>query len=223
MSWTKEYQLFLLDFDGLLVNTEKIHYKAYCAMCRNHGFELDWTFPQYCDIAHYSSHGLEKVIYDQFPTLKEKAPKWDVLYKEKTDAYIHLVRSGNVELMPGAEAFLKALRDADVKRCLVTHSKRELVECIQEQLPILTSLPNLLTREDYKEPKPSSECYLEAIRLFANPKDRVVGFEDTPRGMKALMPTEAQAVIVTTMDYPEIPNFVTEGAVHFSSLEEAPL
>lgn len=223
MSWTKDYQLFLLDFDGLLVDTERVHYEAYRKMCRNRGFELDWTFSQYCDIAHYNSHGLEKVIYAQFPKLKEKSPEWGVLYQEKTAAYIDLIQLGMVNLMPGAKAFLEGLRDADVKRCLVTHSKKELVECIQEQYPVIKSLPNLLTREDYKEPKPSSECYLEAISRFANLGDQVVGFEDTPRGMKALMPTEAQAVIVTEMKYPEIKDFVAEGAIHFSSLADVPL
>ena len=29
MRWISEYQLFLFDLDGLLVNTEELHYQAY--------------------------------------------------------------------------------------------------------------------------------------------------------------------------------------------------
>ena len=33
MDWIKKYQLFLFDFDGLLVNTEEMHFLAYKQMC----------------------------------------------------------------------------------------------------------------------------------------------------------------------------------------------
>lgn len=219
MHWIENYQLFLFDFDGLLVNTEEIHFLAYQRMCKERGFDLDWSFPRYCRSAHYSADALKEDIYAKFPKLQEMEPDWSVLYAEKKKAIMELLHEGAVHLMPGVEVFLKALQEKGVKRCVVTHSPDELVNLVRKKNPILDSIPNWITRHDYAHPKPNPECYLKAIALFANPGDRVIGFEDTPRGLQALMGTAAKPVLVCRADYPEIPDFVNKGVVHIPSFE----
>lgn len=217
--WLEEYQLFLFDFDGLLVNTEEIHYQAYIRMCAERGFHLDWDFSQYCDIAHYSSEGLEEKVYAQFPKLKEMEPNWDVLYSEKKRAFLELIQEGAVHLMPGTEKLLKILQKAGVKRSVVTHSLNELVSSIRKQNPILDSIPHWFTRENYNQPKPNPECYIKAIGALAKEGDKVIGFEDTPRGLQALLKTKATPILVCTTPYPEIPSFLKQGVLHYPSLE----
>ena len=218
MRWIKNYQLFLFDFDGLLVNTEEIHYQAYKNMCAQRGFTLDWDFPKYCSIAHYTSGGLEEQIYADFPKLKAIEPSWKVLYGEKKQAFLDLVQNGAVHLMPGVETLLQALQEAGINRCVVTHSADELVSSIRKHNPILNSIPYWITREHYSQPKPSSECYLKAIEMLADENDKVIGFEDTPRGLQALMGTRANPVLVCDTAYPEIPSFIQNGVKHFTNL-----
>ena len=66
MEWIEEYDLFLLDFDGLLVNTERVHYQAYQQvvqeMGQSKGIELSWSFEQYCAIAHSNSTALSQAV-----------------------------------------------------------------------------------------------------------------------------------------------------------------
>ena len=45
--FTKDYDLFLFDFDGTLADTEALHHRAYVRMCGNRGFVLDWDFEKY--------------------------------------------------------------------------------------------------------------------------------------------------------------------------------
>ena len=40
MEWIHHYQLILFDLDGLLVNTEQLHYQAYKNMLQARGFSL---------------------------------------------------------------------------------------------------------------------------------------------------------------------------------------
>lgn len=219
MNWIHDYQLFLFDFDGLLVNTEEIHYLAYKRMFADRGFNLHWDFDYYCRLAHYSSDGLRKEIYIQFPDLVSQEPSWDVLYGEKKAAIIKLLNEGAVHPMVGVEKLLLALQKADITRCVVTHSPAELIEVVRKKNPILNTIPHWLTREQYTHPKPHSECYIKAIEKWAKPEDRVIGFEDTPRGLTALMGTRAEAVLITPIKYPEIPNFVRDGAKYYPSFE----
>ena len=212
--------LILFDFDGVLVNTEKNHYLAYKMMAADRGFELDWDFMRYCQAAHYSSAGLESQIYSELPALHKQESDWSVLYAEKKFNYSKLIDNGGVELMPGVEAYLKYLEDKGVNTCVVTHSSLEHIEIIRKKLPVLNSINHWITREDYGQPKPSSECYLSAIKKFANINDKIIGYEDTPRGLQALMGTPAQAILVCQIEYPEIDQYINKGAQHYSSFEE---
>jgi beta-phosphoglucomutase len=223
MKWIYDYQLFLFDLDGLLVNTEEIHYLAYQRMCASHGFKLDWDFNRYCQAAHYHQEGLRDQIYTEFPALKAKEPSWNILYEQKKQAMVDLYSEGAIHMMPGAQKLLEMLNKSKIKRCVVTHSSDDLVKAIRKQNPILDTIPVWFTRENYTHPKPHPECYLNAIEKLAAKNDQVIGFEDTPRGLKALMGTRAQPVLISQIPYPEIPSFLQVGVWHypsFSSMEE---
>lgn len=219
VNWIKEYQLFLFDFDGLLVNTEEIQFMSYKRMCERRGVELKWDFADYCRVAHYSSEGLREQIYAQYPELKEQEPSWSVLYAEKKRALAELLNDGVVQPMPGVVKLLTALQDAGIRRCVVTHSADELVSIARKKNPIFNTIPNWFTREHYSQPKPNPECYLKAIDVLAKPDDKVIGFEDSPRGLRALMATRAKPVLVCPDIYPEIPSFVSAGATYFPSFD----
>lgn len=217
MQWIHQYQLFLFDFDGLLVNTEEIHYQAYIKMCADRGFNLTWTFNRYSDAAHHSATALQEQLYAQFPDLKAQEPNWNVLYEEKKAAFLYLVQEGAAHLMPGVHPLLLALDEANIKRCVVTHSPTPLVNLIREQNPILNTIPNWITREHYNYPKPHPECYLIAIQKLSKPTDQIIGFEDSPRGLKALLETTAKAVLVCPPDYPYVPKLIAESITYYPS------
>lgn len=219
MDWIHRYQLFLFDFDGLLVNTEEIHYMAYKRMCKGRGFDLPWDFSKYCRIAHYTAEGIRDNMYADIPELYALEPNWQVLYEEKKSAILDLLHEGAVHTMPGVDDLLKALEKASIPRCVVTHSPAEIIEIARKKNPILNTIPHWITREHYTHPKPNPECYLKAIELYARPEDRIVGFEDTPRGMQALLNAgRVDPVLICTIDYPEINEFKKLGVKVFPSL-----
>lgn len=220
MDWIFHYQLFMFDFDGLLVNTEHLHYQAYREMCAARGVDFNWSFEHYCRYAHYEAAGFREAVFQDFPALKESESNWDVLYEEKKAALIRLVEQGHTELMPGVESLLKTLDKHGIKRCVVTHSPGNLIEAIRSQNPILNTIPDWITREQYTKPKPDPECYQNAISKFCADHERVIGFEDTPRGLRALMGTKATPVIICQIEYPEIEDFTKKGAIRLRSMEE---
>jgi HAD superfamily hydrolase (TIGR01509 family) len=218
MDWIHQYQLFLFDFDGLLVNTEELHYLAYKRMCRGRGLELAWNFDKYCKIAHYTAEGIRDTMYAEMPELYQMEPNWDVLYAEKKQAILDLLNEGAVHTMPGVDPLLLALKQAGIARCVVTHSPTQIIEIVRKKNPVLDTIPFWITREDYTHPKPHPECYFKAIALHAKSGDKIIGFEDTPRGMKALLGTgKVDPVLICTIDYPEISEFRDLGVRIFPS------
>jgi len=199
------YDLFLFDFDGLLVNTEELHFGAYRQMCALRGFKLNWDMRQFFRAAQFDAEGLKKAIYAQFPELFRQEPNWGVLYAEKKMHYQALLHTGDLKMMPGAEKLLQQLAKAGIRRCVVTNSPRVQVEAIGQRLPILHTIPVWITREDYKEPKPHPESYQTAIAKLARPGDRIIGFEDSTRGLKALLGAGVkEAVLISPPDHPQL-------------------
>jgi beta-phosphoglucomutase len=219
MKWIQQFQLFLFDFDGLLVKTEHLHYQAYVNVLKEHGHELRLSFANFCALAHLNATAWKEALYANVEGLKID---WDLLYKEKKEAYLSLVASGKVELMPGVEKLLKALQEARIRRCVVTHSIYEHVNLIRKTLPILQTLEHWITREDYEKPKPHPECYLKAIDLYGKSGDRIIGFEDSARGFKALQATPALPVLICSSHHPLLEIAIEGKGLHFESFENIP-
>lgn len=222
MRWIKDYELYLFDFDGLLVNTEEIHYEAYRKMCHQRGFVLPWTFSEYCFFAHYGGTRLRDGIYAALPELQRLEPNWDQLYEEKKAAVVELLSRGAVHLMPGVEGFLKMLFAQKIPLCVVTNSPQEQIEKIKGYNPILNQIEHWFTRETYSRPKPDPECYLNAIRTVRPDARKIIGFEDTPRGLEALLQTPARPIWISQVFYPEIEKFKALGVLHFPTLDALP-
>ena len=219
MNWIQDYQLFLFDFDGLLVDTERLHYAAYKELCRRHGCELKWDFERFCQEAHRKAMGVWDGLKREFPSMFESGQDVGVFYEEKKLIYVDLLKTSPLELMPGALELLRALEACGAKRAVVTNSPKEHVELIKVSLPILQSIPLWITREDYAQPKPSPEGYLKAIEsLGKNPNDRIIGFEDTLKGLKALLAAGAESFLVCPAESGHVAEGVALGAKHRTNL-----
>jgi beta-phosphoglucomutase len=217
MKWIHQFQLFLFDFDGLLVDTENVHYQAYVNALAKRGYVLDWSFLKFCQAAHLNAEALKEALCAEIPDL---SLDWNLFYQEKKKAYLELVSGGKVRLMPGAEKLLRALEKEKIRRCVVTHSAHEHVALIRSQIPALQTMPHWITREDYEKPKPDPEGYLKAIQLYGKQGDRIIGFEDSLRGLEALKGTPALPVLVCSSSHPLLHLALEGEVVHFESLEQ---
>lgn len=199
-----DYHLFLFDMDGLLINTEGLHFEAYRRFLIKRGYTLPWSFEDYLQIAHTSSSSLKEAIYRLFPKLYEEQPKWAVLYEEKKKAFMEVLLGSDVEWMPGAQAFLTNLLELEVAIAVVTNSTKEQVRMLCSKQPLLSSITRWVVREDYEKAKPDPQCYKLAIDKWGFSGVRVVGFEDSARGLMALLGSASTSVLVTTYDYPQL-------------------
>ena len=216
MRWIDNFDLFLFDLDGLLVNSEILHYQAYKKMLEKRGFLLDWSFEKFCEIAHYSHDCLQKEIFMKFPKLEKIQPDWNLLRDEKNLIYLDMLSNGcEMQLLPGVEKLLLELERKNIKRCVVTNSNKEMVMLIKKCQKCLQTIPNWVTREDYKHPKPYPDGYLHAIKLFGKKGDKIIGFEDSRRGIISLIRANVCPVLIN----PSENSCKEEKIFHFSSFE----
>ncbi len=215
-----EYDLILLDFDGLLVNTEDLHFEAYRQMLKNRGYDLKWDFRQFSAIAHVSAIGLRDMIYQGYPELYSEESDWSVLYKEKQRAYLELLRQGELKLLPGVAPFLKQLAECGMRHAVVTNSTLAHITLVRDRLEELGTIPGWITREDYEQSKPAPDGYLEGVKRFGLAGDRSLGIEDTLKGVKAINSAGFDAMLICSLDHPQMKEYSPEMATHFCSMDE---
>ncbi len=192
--------LYMLDLDGLLIDTESLHFLAYRQMCTARGETLTWSFDQFAKCAHSAHGGLETSLRLELPRLFKRGEKWSDLYEEKQHLFDEILKSERVDCMPGAFDLLTWLSKQNVPFCAVTNSRRRHVEQLCALCPPLKMISRWWTREDYAEAKPSPSGYLAAIEAFKVPAHRALGFEDSAKGLKSLLAAGARAALISTQD-----------------------
>jgi beta-phosphoglucomutase-like phosphatase (HAD superfamily) len=233
--------LVLFDFDGVLVDTEATHQAAYAAAlaAQTPPHTLTWSFGEYCQNAHWGEERLEAALRATAPDSMRDV-EWAPFYATKRAAFVRLVDAEQrPRLMPGVQDVLRVLSDASVPTAVVTNSADDLIRSIRniEQCgAVLERIGTWFTRGKYKLAKPHPECYIESTRELlashiANESSsaasalaplRVIAFEDSPRGLKAIIGArehfrqssiagerriELVPVFVTPIKYPEMEEF----------------
>lgn len=164
----------LLDLDGTIIDSDKIHYMAYCSVFEEYGKTI--TYEMF----------LENINNGTLDTYINNTLACDLLcVKTLKNKYIE-TNVSKIEFIKNFEILLNYITKNSVNCVVVTNTSMKSVSLFKEILPELNKLENWVTREDYKQPKPNKECYETAIKLFYKEEKYIIGFENTISGYKSL-------------------------------------
>jgi HAD superfamily hydrolase (TIGR01509 family) len=189
------FDLFLFDLDGTLINSEDIHHNAYNNAFSFFNLNVSLSFEDYCKYSHINDKSME-----QFLLSITNEITYDQFYLKKKKFYIELINN-DVQLLDGVEDFLNILFSKNKKTCIVTNTNKESLDCIIKKLPILSKINYFITKDDYINKKPDPECYLMALNLFKECKNPI-GFEDSYKGYISLKKSNITSVFVNNTNYP---------------------
>lgn len=195
--------LLLFDFDGLLVNTEVLHYRCYKIALEQCGFSLSWDFATYSQFAH-GSNTLGENVYKACPGLLDKYPVWEAIRSYKQEIYQSLLQVEPISLMSGVDRLLQYLNENSRSYGVVTNATKLQVHFIRAQHKILQKIPFWITRDDVKNPKPSPDSYLLAKHLYGKTHENFLGFEDTLKGISALQGANIPAILICDKEHPQL-------------------
>ncbi|MEG1669697.1 MAG: HAD family phosphatase [Victivallaceae bacterium] len=206
------YDLFFFDCDGLLIDSEKVHYEAFLSAFAFFGLPYDLDYLEHRRLVGKDLEALKAYLVSRVPEVNEF---WDDLYLKKHHTYIDLVAKDCIDLMPGVPEVLACLKRLDKKAVVVTNASRPIARKLMQRYPCLSEM-DWVTRELYSRPKPAPDAYMYAYDRFYCKGMRVIGFEDSVKGLSALSKITAVAVFVNAVDDIELP----VNAIHIASLKE---
>jgi HAD superfamily hydrolase (TIGR01509 family) len=182
-----QFRAYLFDFDGTIADSMPLHYIAWKKALGEWGCAFD-------EELFYSWGG--KPVEVVISTLNQmnglKMPLEEVALRKESLYY---------ELLPQLKPIPEVLEhiEAEYGRipfAVVSGSSRESVVCSLTMLGLLDKFPIIVAAEDYKNPKPAPDAFLQAANnLGVAPKDCLV-FEDTALGIQAATAAGMASVMV---------------------------
>ena len=167
------FEAILFDFDGVIADSESVHFEAWREILAPLGVPLDWDF--------YCSHCIgvsDRKTVDMFcEGLGYSVARLDELCFSKRD----LFRAKAVANPPVTEAtklLLPALKER-YKIAVVTSSGRNEVQPVLEITGLWPVLDAFVCMSDVERLKPHPDPYLEAARRLGVSKALVVEDSDT--------------------------------------------
>jgi len=192
----------LFDMDGLIVDTEPIHFMAFRGMMREYGYEIDdGLMPGFVGFPEADNIRDLKRIYGLDAPAAEMAARRYALFMK-------LIRVEPFSVFPGFWELSEEVSRRGLKQAVVSSSTAEQIEVILGRLfetrPELgspeTCFDAIAAGDDIVHNKPAPDIYLYAAeRLQVAPQECLV-FEDTPPGVQAAA-TSGMTVIAVPNQY----------------------
>ena len=171
----KHYEAILFDFDGVIVDSEPVHYACWSEILRPYGFDLDWeTYVRNC-VGVSDRKMLENFAAEVGPPVE-----LDMLvaeYPRKKQMFRQRMETADV-LHPDTDAFLRGLDG--YKLAVVSSSARPEVEPTLVRFGLRERFDVLVCGWEAAKLKPAPDPYLKAAELLGVTRALVV--EDSAAG-----------------------------------------
>jgi beta-phosphoglucomutase len=172
---TPHFDAVLFDFDGVIVDSEPVHYECWRELLAPLGIELEWGFYQAHCVGIAERHMLS-VIKEKLE-LSETVEELFLLYPRKKEMFRERMHA-TVPLSPGISGVIQSL--SAMKLAVVSSSARSEVEPVLQLAGIREYFQLLVCGTEGGALKPAPDPYLYAAKSLGVEAPLVV--EDSDAG-----------------------------------------
>jgi beta-phosphoglucomutase len=197
----------LFDFDGVIVNSEPLHFYAFHEVLKAAGIEITED-EYYRDLIGFDDRGAFRHLFEKRGVPLE--PKTLLqLVVDKSRIVMDFIRRRQFRPLPGVEEFVRTLW----RRCplaIVSGGLREEIEAMLEGIALRDCFPVLIAAEDVDVGKPDPSGYVLATQMISDklklprplkPADCLV-IEDAPTVIRSVKAVGFPTLAITS-SYPE--------------------
>jgi beta-phosphoglucomutase len=194
----------IFDFDGVIVDTEPLHYAAFQRLLEPLGLGFSWE--QYVET--YMGFDDRDAFMEAFKANGTDLSAADLqrYIDRKADLFQEIIRDG-ISAYPGVVELIRSIRASRTPLAISSGALRSDIAPILETLGIADCFDVIVTAEDVARSKPDPESYVVAhtrlneFRLLNLLPGQVLAIEDTPAGIAAAKGAGLRVIAVTN-SYP---------------------
>ncbi|HEY5622091.1 MAG TPA: HAD family phosphatase [Pontiella sp.] len=185
----------IFDFDGIIVDSEPMHFRAFNEVLEPIGLKISWE--AYCDT--YIGFDDRDAFRAAFAENGKKADPEEIkrLIEQKAEVFQRCVQQGDATPLPGAVELIKSLPPR-LRVALCSGALRQDILPIITTLGIADAFTVIVTAEDTPRSKPDPAPYrLTAEKLGIDNPASIVAIEDTPAGILSAKGAGLKVLAVT--------------------------
>ncbi len=182
------FKSVIFDMDGVLVNTEPIHFKMYEEFFRELGMEL--AYEDYAPCIGSTTEMLRGLLLDSYGVDILTPENWAGI--KEHEARI-IARDGYGEI-PGIREFIQDLRAHGIRTAVASSSYYDQIVRTLKAVNLYDLFDKIVSGADVPNPKPAPDVFLEAMgRLGVKPEECLV-VEDSGNGVRAAKASGAACI-----------------------------
>lgn len=166
----------IFDFDGVIVDTEKLRFSALQKVLSQKNILL----PDH----YFEKMEGRKTTYflkQEFPELNEK----EIEEISETRREEERKNIEKVKILPNVKAVFSFLKENNIRIAICTGSHKSIVQSLLKNNSLEKFVEVLVTGEDFTKNKPFPECYETTLKKLNLPGRDVLVIEDAPAGITA--------------------------------------
>jgi putative hydrolase of the HAD superfamily len=183
------FRAVVLDFDGLILETESACYGGWRTLFQEHG--ADYALAEYQQIL--GSEGDPKALFEQ---RCGRPADWAVLERRRRDVEDELNTA--LAVQPGVVALLDQADAIGLRIGVASSSPHRWVDRHLTTHGLFARFHTIVCRDDVARAKPEPDLYVEALRRFDIAAPMAVAFEDSHNGSLAARRAGLRCVAVPT-------------------------
>ena len=180
----------IFDFDGIVADTEKLHYLAFERVLAPRGLGIAWE-----DYVERCIGFDDRDVFRLRLGAAGEPPEGQALQTlvdQKALAFIELVQEEGAPIYPGVWTLVRRLHEAGLPLCVCSGALRSDIDAVLRAAGFGHSFALMVTAEEVAHSKPDPESYLLALEKLRRKHpdaviraERVIAIEDTPSGITA--------------------------------------
>ncbi|MFY7729707.1 MAG: HAD family hydrolase [Flavobacterium sp.] len=170
----------IFDMDGVIVDTEPLHYIAYHKHFEN--LNIDVPASVYGTFTGLST----KNTYQKLTELYGLTHTVEELIQAKRDFFNDLFDTKeDLELLPGVFNLIKNLHESGLQLVLASSASKVTIKRVFDRFKLHQYFSHTVSGEDFPQSKPNPAIFLHAASLSQTPVDECIVIEDSNNGIKA--------------------------------------
>lgn len=170
---------FIFDMDGVLVDSEPVHYEIMTLVFSKLQLNLSATY-------RHSLTGMagipmwQKIVKDY--NLPQSAEEYLNFHRE---VFFQELPSKNISEVKGVKELIKQLKDNNFHLAIASSSAMKLIEIFTEQLQIKSYFDVIISGANLERSKPFPDIFLKVAQEFSTKPENCIVLEDSTNGILA--------------------------------------
>ena len=170
----------IFDMDGVIVDTEPLHKKAYYQHFEELNINVDSElFSKFTGKSTRNVYQMIKEIFGIDTNVE------DLIQRKRTIFYGLFDSDPALKLLDGVESLIKNLYSANFQLILASSAAKSTIHRVFKRFNLFPFFSHLVSGEDFPESKPNPAIFIEAQRLSGNDKSHCIVIEDSTNGILA--------------------------------------